>query len=114
MVWVDKNEVRRIDVSIDVKPKEMLNYFTESLGEPEVIRYISLTNNLMEAYYWVSSNGSSMSMTRDFGKMAKTTGDEVETASSTIKYQSEERTLKSIADVKQRELPAGENLIGHR
>jgi hypothetical protein len=30
MVWVDKNEVRRIDVSIDIKPTDMLNYFKES------------------------------------------------------------------------------------
>lgn len=114
MVWVDGNEVRRIDVSIDIKPTEMLTYFKESLGEPVVHRYISLTNNLIEAYCWISTNGSSMSLARDFGKMSTTAGEEVEKASSTIKYQNKELTLRSIKDMKQRELSAEKLKIGHK
>jgi hypothetical protein len=113
MVWVDKNEVRRIDVSINIKPKDMLNYFIESLGEPAVYRYISLTNNLIEAYYWVSASGSSMSLTRDFGKKT-TNGEEVEKTSSTMKYQNKELTLKAIKDMKQSELPTEKVTIGFR
>ena len=109
MVWIDENEVRRIDVSIDTKPTDMLNYFKESLGEPVVYRYISLTYNLMEVYYWVSSSGSSMSLTRDFGKMTSTTDEDLEKASSTMKYQNRLRTLKSIKDMKQRELSANKS-----
>jgi hypothetical protein len=114
MVWVDDNEVRRIDVSVDIKPEDMLSHFTESYGEPETYRYRSLTNHLMEAYYWLSLDGSSVSLTRDFGNMATTTGAEVEKASSTMKYQNKERTLKSIYDIEQRELPVENMLIGHK
>ncbi|MBT8128155.1 MAG: hypothetical protein KJP15_11780 [Gammaproteobacteria bacterium] len=114
MVWVDQNKVRRIDVSIEIKPKDMLNYFKESLGEPVIYRYISLTNNLIEAYYWVSTNGSSVSLTRDFGKITTTTDEAVEKASSTMKYQNEQLTLKSIESMKQRELPTENTKIGHR
>lgn len=115
MVWIDENEVRRIDVSIDDKPKDMLNYFKESLGEPVIYRYISLTNDLIEAYYWVSLNGGSISLTRDYGKATTTTGEEVEKKSSTMKYQNKQRTLESIENMKQRELPTETSVkIGHR
>jgi hypothetical protein len=114
MVWVDQNEVRRIDVSVDIKPKDMLNHFKQSLDEPVVYRYISLTNNLIEAYYWVSINGGSVSLTRDFGKITTTTGEEVGKASSTMKYQNKQRTLTSIENMKQRELPTEKITIGHR
>ena len=114
MVWVDENEVRRIDVSVDIKPKDMLNYFIESFGEPEMYRYVSLTNNVMMAYYWVSLDGSSVSLTRDFGKTTRETGKEVEKASSTMKYQNKQRTLKSINAIKLRELPTEKVLIGHK
>jgi hypothetical protein len=114
MVWVDQNEVRRIDVSVDIKPKDMLNQYKQSLGEPVVYRYISLTNNLIEAYYWVSIDGSSVSLTRDFGKMTTTTAEEVEKASSKMKYQNKQHTLKSIKDMKQRELPTEKVMIGHK
>ena len=68
----------------------------------------------MEAYYWISSNGGSMSLARDFGKMATTTGEELVKASSTLKYQNKELTLKSIEDIKQRELPTEKAEIGYR
>ncbi len=112
MVWIDKNEVRRIDVSVDITPTDMLNHFTESFGEPETYRYKSLTNHLMEAYYWLSLDGSSVSLTRDFGHMATIAGAGVEKASSTMKYQNKERTLQSIRDMKQRELPTEKVIIG--
>lgn len=114
MVWVDENEVRRIDVSVDIKPKDMLHHFIASLGEPEMYRYISLTNNLMAAYYWVSLDGSSVSLTRNFGKMTTTTSKEVDKASSKMKYQNKERTLQSINYIKQREIPTENVIIGHR
>ncbi len=95
MVWIDGNEVRRIDVSVDVKPKDMLHHFIESLGEPEMYRYISLTNNLMEAYYWVSLDGSSESHTRDYGKLTSKTGKQADKESSTMKYKNNQSTIKS-------------------
>lgn len=113
-VWVVDNEVRRIDVSVDIKPENMLNHFKESFGEPEVYRYSSLTNHLMEAYYWVSLDGSSVSLIRDFGKIKTATGDDVDKASSKIKYQNTERTLKSIKDIKQRAIPTEKVIISHR
>lgn len=114
MVWVNNNEVDRIDVSVELRPADTLNHFKESLGEPVVYKYLSLTNHRMEAYYWLSLDGNSVSLTRDFGKNRTTTGEEVEKASSKIKYQNKERTLKSIKDIKQRELPTEKLLIGHR
>ncbi|MGB5277604.1 MAG: hypothetical protein WBP02_10590 [Gammaproteobacteria bacterium] len=113
MVWVDQDKVRRIDVSVKMKPKDVLNDFKESFGEPEIYRYISLTHNLKEAYYWVSPNGNSVSLTRDFGKLATTTGEEVAKASSRIKYQNKEQTLKSIKHIKQREVPT-DTVVGRR
>ena len=113
MVWVDQDKVRRIDVSVKMKPKDVLNGFKESFGEPEVYRYISTTHNLIEAYYWVSPSGTSVSLTRDFGKVATTTGEEVAKASSRVKYQNEERTLKSIKYMKKREVPT-DKVIGRR
>jgi hypothetical protein len=55
-----------------------------------------------------------VSLTRDFGKITTTTGEEVEKASSTMKYQNEQLTLKSIENMKQRELPTENIKIGHR
>ena len=113
MVWIDRDTVRRIDVSVKMKPKDVLNDFTESFGEPEVYRYISLTHNLKEAYYWVSPSGNSVSLTRDFGKVATTTGEAVAEASSRIKYQNREQTLKSIKYIEKREVPT-DKVIGQR
>ena len=113
MVWIDRDTVRRIDVSVKMEPKDVLNDFTESFGEPKVYRYISSTHNLIEAYYWVSPSGSSVSLTRDFGKVATTTGEEVAEASSRIKYQNKERTLKSIKYIQKREVPT-DKVIGRR
>ena len=113
MVWIDRDTVRRIDVSVKMKPKDVLNDFTESFGEPEVYRYISLTHNLKEAYYWVSPSGNSVSLTRDFGKVATTTGEAVAEASSRIKYQNREQTLKSIEYIRKREAPT-DKVIGRR
>ncbi|MGB5601081.1 MAG: hypothetical protein WBO14_01290, partial [Gammaproteobacteria bacterium] len=64
--------------------------------------------------YWVSLDGSSVSLTRDFGKMITTTGEEIEKASSRMKYQNKERTLKSIKHIKQRGLPTETVKIGQR
>jgi len=101
-VDIEEYKVNSIDVTIDVTPDKMKELFSKSLGNPKVHKYVSLMGYKVEQYYWLFTNGTSISVTKNMDK--KTTrnlfGNIVPINFSSATYNGKKKTEKLLEAVK--------------
>lgn len=62
------NIIDDIDVTIDITDDEMIKQFTSALGEPMTHDYVSLMGYKIRQFIWVSTDKTSISVTKNLDK----------------------------------------------
>lgn len=57
------DKVTSINVHVGVEEKELVELFTKAVGSPKTFDYVSIFGDKIRLYYWVTSGGTSISIT---------------------------------------------------